>query len=184
MSSSCKNNLTLHGDLLPSVDQLPGVTESRPTSLAHRSHFSHLKVSVRFPVFSSPVPSTSFCGTGKGDTWRHQHLAVICWSYGPSTAMVIWGEGWRLVGGSQMGELGVQTSKLPDCNFTHTHLVLQGISASRSCIQWPHFTDSETAPLRGDLVADRGRAELDLLSSKSKESAFNVNWARESVSNK
>lgn len=86
--------------------------------------------------------------------------------------------------GARWGNWESKPANSPDCNFTHTHLVLQGISASRSCIQWPHFTDSETAPLRGDLVADRGRAELDLLSSKSKESAFNVNWARESVSNK
>lgn len=78
LSSDCESNLTVDWDLVPHIDPgaSSGAPENRPTQPAPGGALSVFEGASQVPrVFSAdyttPVSSTLFCGTRKGDAWGH-----------------------------------------------------------------------------------------------------------------
>ena len=57
--------------------------------------------------------------------------------------------------------------------------MLHGIKVLLTSHLWVPFTKKQTKQFGGGLRADKGRADLECLSSSSKDFVFNLNWSRE-----
>ena len=57
--------------------------------------------------------------------------------------------------------------------------MLRGIKVLLTSHPWVPFTKKQTKQFGGGLRADKGRADLECLSSSSKDFVFNLNWSRE-----
>ena len=61
----------------------------------------------------------------------------------------------------------------------HHHLTPHGIKVLLTPHSWVPFTEKQTKQFGADPRADKDRADLECLSSSSKDFVFNLTWSRE-----